>query len=137
MAELGAVQRLMYGARVGEDLPGVGGVLIPSRPTPAQLEALTVKHDVEFAVTYKLGPGKNGSGGEYFLHSGSRGAVSVPLEADRMVIYHTHPGGTAFASKADMDMLKLFQQIGSPQRSSQIVPVGKDVVRFGADYTRR
>lgn len=96
-----------------------------------------VKHDVEFAVTYKLGPNEGGGSGQYFLHSGNKGSVSMPLEGDRMVIYHTHPGGTAYASQADMDMLKLFQQVGSPQKSSQIVPVGKDVVRFGTDYRKR
>jgi hypothetical protein len=137
MAEVGAVDRLLYGARVGEGLPGTRGAVISGRPTVAQLESLTVKHEVEFAVTYKLGPNQGGGGGQYFLHSGTKGTVSIPLEADRMVIYHTHPSGTAFASQADMDMLKLFQQVGSPQRSSQIVPVGKDVVRFGTDYTRR
>lgn len=63
--------------------------------------------------------------------------MRVPLEGDRMVIYHTHPGGRAYASQADMDLLKLFQGVGSPQRSSQIVPVGGDVVRFGTDYSRR
>ena len=135
LAETGAVDRLLYGARVGEGLPGGAGVAVPGRPTPAQLEALTVKHDVEFAVTYKLGPGQNGRGGQYFLYSGEKGAVDVPLQSDMMLIYHTHPGGTAWASPQDMNVMRFLEAIGSPQRSSQIVPVGKDVVRFSKDVT--
>ncbi|MDT0140819.1 LysM peptidoglycan-binding domain-containing protein [Acidovorax sp. PRC11] len=135
LAETGAVDRLLYGARVGEGLPGGAGVAVPMRPTPAQLEALTVKHDVEFAVTYKLGPSQNGRGGQYFLYSGEKGAVDVPLQKDMMLIYHTHPGGTPWASPQDMNLMRSLEAIGSPQRSSQIVPVGKDVVRFSKDVT--
>ncbi|OQS43057.1 hypothetical protein, partial [Chromobacterium haemolyticum] len=131
LGEAGAVGDLLYGARAGEGLPGAAGVAIPSRPMPVQLANLTEKHGVEFAATYKYGPGTNGGGGQYYLYSGERGAVEVPISANEMLIYHTHPGGTAFASQADMDVLNLLKLAGSPQRSSQIVPVGKDVVRFG------
>jgi hypothetical protein len=132
LQETDTVQNLLYGARPGEGLPGSGGVPISSRPTPLELENLTQKHGVEFAVTYKLGPGVNGGGGQYYLFSGAKGSVEVPLAADQMLIYHTHPGGTAFASQADMNLLQALKAIGSPQRSSQIVPVGKNtVVRFG------
>lgn len=31
--------------------------------------------------------------------------------------------------------MRFLEAIGSPQRSSQIVPVGKDVVRFSKDVT--
>ncbi len=125
------VHDLLYGAKVGEGLPGSAGVSISARPTPVELENLTQKHGVEFAVTYKYGPGPNGAGGQYYLYSGTNGAVEVPLAADQMLIYHTHPGGPPFASRADMDLLDFLKAIGSPQRSSQIVPVGKPVVRFG------
>ena len=131
LRETGAVGDLLYGARTGEGLPGSAGVAIPSRPMPVQLANLTEKHGVEFAVTYKYGPGPNGGGGQYYLYSGVRGEVEVPISANEMLIYHTHPSGTAFASQADMDVLNLLKLVGSPQRSSQIVPVGKDVVRFG------
>lgn len=57
----------------------------------------------------------------------------MPISADEMLIYHTNPGGTSFASQADMDVLDLLKLAGSPHRSSQIVPVGKDVVRFGSN----
>ena len=131
LGEPGAVTDLLYGARPGEGLPGSAGVAIPARPTPTELANLTEKHGVEFATTYKYGPGPNGGGGQYYLYSGELGSVEVPISADEMLIYHTHPGGTSFASQGDMDVLDLLKLAGSPQRSSQIVPVGKDVVRFG------
>ncbi|MDH1109260.1 LysM peptidoglycan-binding domain-containing protein [Pseudomonas otitidis] len=128
---------LLYGARSGEGLPGFAGVPLSGRPSVLELENLTVKHGVEFAVTYKFGIGRNGGGGQYFLHSGEAGGVAIPLEADRILISHTHPGidgaaGARYASDADMEVLEALQKIGSPQRSSLIVPVGRDViVRFG------
>jgi hypothetical protein len=131
LGEPGAVADLLYGARLGERLPGSIGVVIPTRPTPVELANLTEKHGVEFATTYTHGPGRNGGGGQYRLYSGTRAAVEVPVSANEMLIYHTHPGGTSFASQADMDVLELLKLAGSPQRSSQIVPVGKEVVRFG------
>jgi hypothetical protein len=131
LGEPGAVTDLLYGARPGEGLPGSAGVAIPARPTPVELANLSEKHSVEFAATYRYGPGRNGGGGQYYLYSGERAAVEVPISADEMLIYHTHPGGTSFASQADMDVLDLLKLAGSPQRSSQIVPVGKDVVRCG------
>lgn len=125
------VQDLLYGARVGEGLPGSAGVSIAARPSAVELANLTEKHGVEFAVTYKYGTGMNGGGGQYYLFSGTSAGVRVPVAADQMLIYHTHPGGTPFASQADMDLLGFLKAAGSPQRSSQIVPVGKDVIRFG------
>lgn len=131
------VQSLLYGGRAGEGLPGTVGTPIAGRPTIAEIENLTAKHNVEFAVTYKMGPGKNGGGGQYYLHSGESGSVRVPLEADRILINHSHPGingagGARYASDADMEVMEYLKSIGSPQRSSLIVPVGRDVtVRFG------
>jgi hypothetical protein len=130
------VNDLLFGARPGQGLPGASGAKIPSRPTPAQLELLTDKHNVEFAVTYKLGSGPNGRGGQYFLYSGNINSVRLPLEADSMFIYHTHPGGTAAASQADKNFLEALELLGSPQRSSQIVPSGKDVIRFNKSSSR-
>ena len=112
-------------------MPGSGGVTIPGRPTPLELENLTAKHRVEFAVTYQHGPGPGGGGGQYYLFSGAKSSVEVPVAADQMLIYHTHPGGTPYASPADMRLLDVLRSVGSPQQSSQIVPVGKPVVRFG------
>jgi hypothetical protein len=108
-AEAGAsaITRLLYGARKGEGLPGSAGVTIDRRPTVTELENLTIKHGVEFAVTYKLGPGPKGAGGQYFLYSGEVAAVRVPVSADKA-------------------LLELFESAGSPMRSSMVIPVGRN-----------
>ena len=111
-------------------LPGSAGVQVAGRLSPAQMVALTKKHGVEFSLVYRTGAGRAGGGGTYWLYSGSKKAVSVPVGSNVRWIYHTHPGGTAAASGADRNVLRLLQQAGSPQRSSQVVPAGKDVVRF-------
>ncbi|MDG9931262.1 LysM domain-containing protein, partial [Pseudomonas sp. GD04042] len=129
------ILNLLYGARVKEGLPGLVGAPITRRPSVAELENLTLKHDVEFAVTYKLGEKSGGRGGQYFLHSGSKSQVHIPLEADRMLIYHTHPSSTALASVGDRLVMETLELLGSPQRSSQIIPVGKEVVRFNKSTT--
>ncbi|MFI0712839.1 putative T7SS-secreted protein [Streptomyces inhibens] len=118
------LQRLLYGSRPGEGLPGSNGVAIPRRPTIQEMENMTAKHGVEFAVTYKYGPGVNGRGGQYFLHSGGEAAVQIPIEADRMFINHTHPAGTARPSNPDRALMGLLEDIGSPQRISEVIPVG-------------
>ncbi|PWG15419.1 hypothetical protein DF268_01010 [Streptomyces sp. V2] len=119
-----AVTRLLYGARAGEGLPGKAGIPISRRPTVTELENLTVKHGVEFAVVYKLGPGPKGAGGQYSLYSGVGNRVEIPITPDRILIYHTHPRGTRSPSDSDQRILALFEQVGSPMRSSRIVPVG-------------
>ncbi|SCC25172.1 hypothetical protein [Gilliamella intestini] len=131
--ELDPVDNLLYGSRVNEGIPGATGIPIPNRPTPLELELLSEKHGVEFAVTYKYGKGIHGRGGQYYLHSGERAKVTIPLEKDRMLVYHTHPQGTAYASPQDMQIMLLLEKLGSPQRSSQIIPSGKAVIRFNAE----
>ncbi len=125
-----AVSNLLGGNRAGEGLPGSAGVPIPNRPTSLELENLSAKHNVEFAVTYKLGSGRNGGGGQYFLYSGTADRVFVPLEKDSMLIAHTHPGGTATESIADRNVLDRLKLLGSRQRSSTIIPVGGKPFRF-------
>lgn len=127
-AEAGAsaITRLLYGARKGEGLPGSAGVTIDRRPTVTELENLTIKHGVEFAVTYKLGPGLKVAGGQYSLYSGEIASVRVPVSADTILIYHTHPGGTRWPSSADEALLELFESAGSPMRSSVVIPVGRN-----------
>ena len=56
--------------------------------------------------------------------------VTVPIGNDIMLINHTHPGGTASPSSADKLLLGRYQQLGSPQRSSEIIPIGKENIRF-------
>ncbi|MFF3015437.1 DUF6531 domain-containing protein [Streptomyces sp. NPDC057939] len=124
VAAEGPVTRLLYGARRGEGLPGSAGVKIDRRPTVTELENMTVKHDVEFAVVYELGPGRGGRGGQYTLYSGQVARVKVPVTADSILVYHTHPRGTPSASDADKALLELFEMAGSPMRSSKIIPVG-------------
>ena len=121
---------LLYGNKAGEGLPGPAGVPISGRPTNQQLENLTAKHNVEFGVTYRLGPGKNGGGGQYYLHSGSRTRIPLPQEQDRMLISHTHPSGTATSSPQDRDYLDGLRALGSKQRSSTIIPIGGRPFRF-------
>ncbi|MGW5852467.1 FG-GAP-like repeat-containing protein [Streptomyces sp. NPDC055254] len=118
------ISSLLYGARPGVNLPGYEGVAIPRRPTFTELENLTVKHGVEFAVTYKYGPGRNGGGGQYYLHAGGQSHVRFPLEPDRMLVYHTHPKGAHSPSEADERVLESLERLGSPQRVSGIIPVG-------------
>ncbi|MCX5450971.1 putative T7SS-secreted protein [Streptomyces libani] len=118
------IQRLLYGSRPGEGLPGSNGVAIPRRPTIQEMENMTAKHGVEFAVTYKYGPGVNGGGGQYFLHSGEKASVQIPVEADRMFINHTHPRGSARPSDPDRALMGLLEDVGSPQRTSEVIPVG-------------
>ena len=134
LAEPGnVIPDLLYGARTGEGLPGSNGVLIPKRPTVPELENLTAKHGVEFATIYERGTNANGGGGQYYLYSGTDRALSIPLDPNLILINHTHPRGSAFASEADYNVLEVLKLLGSPQRSSQIIPVGKAPVRFGID----
>lgn len=130
----GLVGDLLYGARPGEGLPGGAGVEIPRRPTITELENLTIKHGVEFGVTCRLGSGPNGAGGTYFLHSGTVDTVPVPIAPDSILIYHTHPSGTPWASAADRAVMDALAAAGSPQRSSCIIPVGSGcAVPFGGN----
>ncbi|MCX4745966.1 DUF6531 domain-containing protein [Kitasatospora sp. NBC_01287] len=133
LREQGTVSRLLHGAREKEGLPGSAGIEIPSRPTASQLELLTDKHGVEFAVVYKLGPGPNGAGGTYYLYSGGVGSCRVPVAADNILIYHTHPGGARSPSDADRAMLQSFIDAGSPMRTSKIVPAGGEVTSFDTE----
>jgi RHS repeat-associated protein len=111
-------------------LPGAAGVRIAGRLSPAQMVGLTERHGVEFSLVYRLGLRRAGGGGTYWLYSGTRNSVSVPIGRDVRWIYHTHPEGSSFASRADRGVLELLEAAGSPQRSSQIVPVGGPVTRF-------
>ena len=52
-----------------------------------------------------------------------------------MLISHTHPKGTPHASKGDMKLMSYLKQLGSPQNTSIIYPVGKQPVKF--DRKRR
>ena len=123
----------------GADLPGDLGVNVARRLTTTEMEALTTTHGgIEFSLVYRTGAGRNGGGGTYSLHSGTSNTVSVPIGSDVRWIYHTHPGGTAYASgiPGDQNVLWLLNLSGSPQRSSTVIPVGGTPFRFNLLNTR-
>ena len=111
-------------------LPGKNGIEITNRLTDKQMMFLTDEYGVEFAQVYKLGSGKNGKGGKYYIYSGTTNSVTVPLSKDIMLINHTHPGGTAYPSRKDMKLMAMYAQLGSPQVTSSIIPSGKKTIKF-------
>jgi hypothetical protein len=123
--------------RAGASLPGSAGIVVSRRLSPGEVAALSEAHEIEFALVYRAGPGHNGGGGQYLLFSGESRSVQLPLDAGDRLIYHTHPGGTPRASGADMSLLDLLGQTGSPQRSSQIVLPSGQTLRFGGIWGDR
>lgn len=113
-----------------DKLPGSRGIQVPKRLTDEEMVFLTKEYGVEFAQVYEYGSGKNGRGGKYYVYSGTINSVIVPVRKDVMLINHTHPGGTASPSQADRELLISLSLSGSPQRSSSIIPIGKQTVRF-------
>lgn len=77
-------------------LPGSSGMKVPQRLSPEQMMFLTEKYEVEFAQVYELGPGRNGGGGQYYIYSGTRRSVTVPISSTTILISHTHPGDRRF-----------------------------------------
>jgi len=121
----------VYGTVKSGNLPGSSGAYLGgSRLTNQQMEALTEQYRVEFAQVYTPGSGKNGGGGYYTLYSGSASSVSVPIGPNSFLVNHTHPGGTPYPSTFDIDYLLRTQRLGSPQKSSVILPTGGQPVRF-------
>lgn len=111
-------------------LPGSVGYQINHRLTDKQMEFLTNEYGVEFAQVYQMGPGKNGGGGKYYIYSGTKNMVYVPVNGKTILINHTHPGGTAYPSTKDLKLLELYAQHGSPQKKSSIIPLGKKTIKF-------
>ena len=62
--------------------------------------------------------------------------VAERLGEDLRFIYHTHPGGTPYASRADLDALALGATFGSPQRTSQLVLPSGETVLYGGNWSR-
>ena len=116
-------------------LPGKNGIDVKKRLTQDQMEYLTQKYGVEFAQVYIYGKGKNGGGGKYRLYSGDEKSVVVPLRKDIMLISHTHPRGTPYASAKDLRLMSYLKLLGSPQNTSFVYPVGEPAVKF--DQKRR
>ncbi|MDN4620976.1 pre-toxin TG domain-containing protein [Paenibacillus sp. PsM32] len=142
--ESNLIRRILPNGQVIADvsrLPGAEGMLVSKRLTPNELRELTEEYQVEFALVYQLGNGKNGKngkGGTYKLFSGTINSVIVPTDKSSMLIYHTHPAGSPFSSKTDRLLLEKLKKNGSPQNSSQIVPLGReDVIRFYKDGSHK
>ncbi|MBD5134557.1 MAG: hypothetical protein HDT39_01130 [Lachnospiraceae bacterium] len=115
------------------NIPESAGIKISRRLTKDEMTFLTQEYCVEFAQVYKYGNGVNGSGGQYYLYSGTINSVQVPVANDIMLINHTHPGGTAYPSRKDKILLRRYQEFGLPQRTSEIIPIGKENIRFNTN----
>lgn len=113
-------------------MTGSQGMRAKNRLLPDNMRYLTQEYGVEFALVYKYGNVKNGGGGSYWLYSGVENRVSVPVNKDSMLIYHTHPEGYyATPSVDDYNLMKALKASGSTQRVSTIVPVNKNfIVKF-------
>lgn len=111
-------------------LPGSSGIQVKKRLTDKQMIFLTNEYGVEFAQVYERGNGKNGRGGKYTIYSGNANSVLIPVNRNTILINHTHPNGTAYPSKKDMILMSIIKQAGSPQVTSAIIPIGKEIVRF-------
>jgi hypothetical protein len=113
----------------------------PRRLTTAEMESLAVSNNREFALISKAGPGPNGGGGSYRLYSGTIDTVNFPPSGDVRWISHTHPLGPAWdsfrASNADQARLRLLQGMGSPQKTSVIIPEGHEPFRFDVTTKRK
>ena len=120
-----------------KQLPGQKGISIKKRLSQNQIEFLTKKYNVEFAQIYIFGKGKNGRGGTYYLYSGTENSVIIPLRKDVMLINHSHPKGTEYASTGDMKVMSILKKLGSPQNTSEIYPVGKKKVKFDRKHRRK
>ena len=115
-------------------LPGNTGIEVPERLSVGEMTYLTQEYGVEFAQVYQRGGGINGGGGKYFIYSGDVSSVKIPINKDVIIINHTHPGGTAYPSLADKKLLSLLEQVGSPQKISEIIPIGNlETIKFGVD----
>jgi len=111
-------------------LPGTNGVEVKRRLTDKQMTFLTNEYGVEFAQVYERGSGKNGRGGKYKIYSGTVNSVTIPVHSNTVLINHTHPGGTAYPSNRDLKLMALIKQAGSPQKTSSIIPIGKNNIKF-------
>jgi|ERR1700757_1114631 len=100
------------------------GVKLDYLPNDKLIEQLTVRFNVEFAVMFTIE--KAG----YYLFVGTHNSVSVPVSEEEILLKHTHPRGTPHPSKADINWLLTVQRLGSPQKQSVILPIGKKRITF-------
>ena len=95
------------------------------------------ENGIEFARVYELGNWPNGKGGKYVVYSGTVNSVTIPITNKTILINHTHPGGTASPSNKDMKLMELLSQVGSPQKTSGIVPIGKKPIKFTKEGAKK
>jgi RHS repeat-associated protein len=115
--------------------PGTAGTQIPWRLTAKEMHALTLIHNIEFALVYRRNPlSRNGRGGTYWLFSGTNAAVNPPSGGDWIQIMHTHPGppGVVGPSPEDVQFLTQAQQRGRLQWSSRVVEFDGVVYTYSA-----
>ena len=128
-----AFDRFMPNGDINVDfskLPGFRGIQVKKRLTDKQMMFLTKEYGIEFAQVYERGPGKNGRGGKYMIYSGNVDTVTIPVNSNTILINHTHPNSSARPSKRDLKLMALIKQLGSPQKTSSILPLGKSAVKF-------
>ena len=118
-------------------LPGSKGIQVKKRLNDDQMSFLTNEYGVEFAQVYERGVGKNGHGGVYKIYSGTVNSVTIPVSSNTVLINHTHPGGSAFPSEKDLKLMALIKQAGSPQKTSSIIPLGKETVKYTTKGIKR
>ena len=92
-----------------------------SRLSDTELRSLSRQFDREFALVYRMGSGKNGGGGNYWLYSGSKYRVPIGhLDSKTILIAHTHPFG-AFLRPSKLDYVLIKNLNISGQKSSKIL----------------
>jgi hypothetical protein len=124
----------------GRGLPGRDGFYVGMRrPPDSAMRAFQTLHGVEFALTYELGPGKNGGGGQYNLVSGTKTGTDFSIGERTILVSHTHPPGrySQLASSTDQETLTGLRQFGSPQRSSLVIPADGPTLRFDEFVPKR
>lgn len=83
------------------------------------IKILSEHFDIEFALVFEL------STSWYVLYPGTKSSVTLAANGDNILLNHTHPRGTPFASDPDINWLKTSIRHGSPQVKSVILPQGK------------
>jgi hypothetical protein len=83
------------------------------------IRILSEHFGIEFALVFEL----NQTG--YVLYPGTKNSVAVAANGINILLNHTHPGGTPYASDPDMNWLRISRSNGSRQVKSVILPQGR------------
>lgn len=93
-------------------------------PNHDLINQLTGRFGIEFGVIFTI------EKPYYELLIGKKSSISVPIGPDKLLLKHSHPGGTPLPSIYDIIWLKTVQQLGSPQTQSLILPLGGEKRAF-------